>query len=157
MNRTCALVFPLFALLFAASAPAALPANRCAPQATTAIGGAYFITFNVSLASPLPAGAAVLCKARIEPGPAPFQSFSPGIAPVRAAQSLATVAGNTANCSVQIPFYWSVGALGSGIDLSYEIQAVGAFGLSPASRSSRIRVAYPPAGATASLAIPVRF
>ena len=155
MNRRCALVFLLFALLFAAPAPAASPANPRAPQAPATIGGAYFITFNVSLASPLPAGAAVLCKARVEPSPAPFQSFSPGIAP--AARGQAIVTGNTANCTVQIPFYWPVEGLGSGIDLSYEIQAVGASGAPPARRSSRVRVAYPPAGATASLAIPIRF
>ena len=157
MNRVCTLSLSLLLSLVSTVALAATPADPRAPAPPVAVSGSYNVTFNVSVRSMPPAGAAILCKARIVPNLPAFQDFSQKIVPAQSATGLATIANGAANCSVQIPFSWAIGDTSSGVSLSYEIEAIGASGAPPVHARQSIGVPYPARGTATDLAINVRF
>jgi hypothetical protein len=132
------------------------------PSIPSAVSGAYAVHFNVNIASTLPAGAVIVCKARIAPNPQGPGSPAPSdTALAQSATGMATVSRSTANCAVEIPFSWTVRNTQGGVALSYEIQAVDANGSQPvllrASVPQGIAAAYPSAGGIATLDFNVRF
>jgi hypothetical protein len=157
MNRVRTLMLPLVVTLASASALSAPPADPGRAEGLIAVSGSYVLTFNVSLDSAPPAGVAILCKARIAPSLPSFQNPSTRMVPVEMATGLATVTGNSANCSVQIPFSWAVSDPRGGIALSYEVAEVSASGSFAVVRSAQqgIGVAYPAPGGTARVFVHV--
>ncbi len=157
MNRVRTRLPAFLVFLVSTAALAATAADVRAPESPVPVSGAYNVIFNVNLNSMPPAGATILCKARIAPNLAPLQNFSQKIVPAQSATGLATIANSAANCSVQIPFSWAIGDASNGVALSYEIEAVSASGSLPVHARQSIGVAYPARGGTANLAIDVRF
>lgn len=155
-----AILLGAFTLLAGAAPTAPVPQHRGSP---TTLSGVYAITFNVNIASSLPAGAAIVCKAQIVPsqGGGGFMSQQLAAVPVETAAGLATVSGATATCSVEIPFSWTVNSGQSGVSLSYEIDAVGSSGSAPllvrTSAQQGIGEAFPASGGTASVSFNVTF
>jgi len=150
-------------LLLALLAPAVGWAGLPMPGRVEAVGRAYVIRFNLNVASTLPAGATVTCKARLVPnlpgqGNLPSQS---AVVPVETATGVAALTGSTAACAVEIPFSWTVNNTQSGAVLSYEIEAVSVSGSLPvvvrSSAQQGIAVAYPPMGGTVTLSFDVTF
>lgn len=108
------------ALLTSAFAQAAgVPDLRGSP---TTISGVYSLTFNLNLATELPAGTTITCRARVTPnqGGIDLRNRQPAMAPV----ATAAVNGSRATCAAEIPFAWSVTNERGGAMLSYEIDAV---------------------------------
>jgi hypothetical protein len=124
------------------------------PRATTAVTGAYRITFNLTVASSLPASSTLVCKAAITPilrsSDGSIQSL-----PLETVATQARISRGTAVCAVEIPFSWTLPDASTGADLSFEIDAVNPNGSAPAlwrtSFQQGIPVAYPPSGGAASL------
>jgi hypothetical protein len=158
MNRARALMPALLVLLTPAFAWPAPPADARGAESPLAVSGSYSVSFNVNLDAVAPAGTAILCRARIAPNLPSFQNLSQKMVPVESATGVATVSGNTANCSVQIPFSWAVSDPRSGVTLSYEIDAVSGAAARPTPVRARqaIGVAYPATGGTANLVVNVR-
>ena len=161
MSRFRIAVFLLLAslpLLAAASAPVA--EHRGSGPA--AVSGVYSVTFNLNIASELPANSTIVCKAQIAPAGAAFPGFSQQVfaVPVESASSVAAVTGATATCTVEIPFSWTV-QTARGVQLSYQIDAVNAGGALPAvvrtSSQQGIAQPYPASGGVSSLAFSVTF
>ncbi|MDE3189004.1 MAG: hypothetical protein KGM96_15955 [Acidobacteriota bacterium] len=153
----------LMILLLALPAPAVGWAGLPMPCSVDAAGRAYVIRFNLNVASALPAGATVTCKARIVPN-LPGQgnvNGQPAAVPVETATGVAAVTGSTAACAVEIPFSWTANNAPSGAVLSYEIEAVSVAGSLPvvvrSSAQQGIAVAYPGIGRTVSLSFDVTF
>ena len=152
-------------LCLALLAPAAALAVG-APEhrgSTTTVSGVYLVTFNVNIASTLPAGATIVCKAQIVPsqGGGGFLNHQLAAVPVETAAGLATVTGSTATCAVEIPFSWTVNGAQSGVSLSYEIDAVSSSGSAPllvrSSAQQGIGEPFPAAGGSASVSFNVTF
>ena len=145
----------LFALLVTVAALAApAPEHRGAP---TAVSGVYSLTFNLNIASTLPAGAAITCKAQI----VPVQSLEQAAAPMESATAIASVTGSTATCAVEIPFAWTLANPRQDVALSYEIDAFNAQGSLPVvvrtSVQQGIAEPLPASGATSSVSLNVTF
>ena len=128
------------------------------------VGRAYVVRFNLNMASRLPSGAVVTCKARIVPNLAELQNMKgqAEAVPVETATGVAAVTGSTAVCAVEIPFSWTMNGAGGGALLSYEIEAVSvAYGSQPivvrSSAQQGIPVTYPAMGGTANLSFSVTF
>ncbi len=146
---------------------APLPARAAgAPEprgAETTVSGVYSVTFHLNLASTLPAGTTITCRAQIAPQPGGLDlgSPQPGAAPVETAAGLAAVAGSKATCATEIPFSWTVAGAQGGVVLSYEIDAVSSSGSAPllvrSSTRQNIVAAFPAAGGSASLSFNVTF
>jgi hypothetical protein len=149
------------ALLTSAFALAAgVPELRGSPAT---VSGVYSLTFNLSLATQLPAGTTIVCRARIVPNPGGIdlgnQQF-PAI-PTKTVTGLARVTGSTATCAEEIPFSWTVLNGRGGVVLSYEIDAVSDSGSFPllvrTSGQQSLRMAFPAAGERASLSFNLTF
>ena len=156
MTRACVSMLLGSALL---TPGAALAAD---PSTPSAVSGSYAVHFNINIASTLPAGAVIVCKARIAPNLQGLLSLAlPDAAPVQTAAGVATVSGSTATCAVEIPFSWTVRNSRGGVALSYEIEAVDASGSLPvllrATSSQGVAAAYPSTGSTANLNFNVTF
>ncbi|MGB8261920.1 MAG: hypothetical protein WCE75_16275 [Terracidiphilus sp.] len=154
------LLLALAALVPLAAWAGPAPGRRGGNTAT--VSGVYSVTFNLNLASTLPAGATIVCKAQIAPGgQQQFFQSQPAAVPVESAAGVAQVSGATATCAVEIPFSWTVNSSSSGVSLSYEIDAVNATGALPAlvrvSGQQGVAESYPAAGGTASLSFNVTF
>jgi hypothetical protein len=145
MNRVRTLLLLLVVSLASDAAWAAPPADPGRAEGLAAVSGTYVPTLNVSLDSAPPVGAAILCKARIAPNLPSFQNLNNRMVPAETATGLATVSGNSANCSVQIPFSWAVSDPRGGIALIFEVAEVSASGSFAVARSAQqgIGVAYP--------------
>jgi hypothetical protein len=156
MNRARALLFPLLVSLVCV-AWAAPAADQRASNGPATLSGSYSVTFSMRLDAAPQAGAAILCRARIAPNLPSFQNLAHGMLPASTATGLATVDGNSALCSVQIPFSWAVGDTQSGVALSYEIDAISGAGAlpSPVRAQQGIALPYPAAGTASSVAIRV--
>jgi hypothetical protein len=148
-------------LLVALLAPAAALAASAADQGTapTMVSGVYSVTFNLNLASTLPAGTTITCRAQIVPnqgGPSLLNSQFAAI-PVGTARGLAAVTGSTATCMAEIPFSWTQTSAPGGVILSYEIDAVSSSGsarlLVRSSAQQNIGAAFPASGASAGFSI----
>ena len=157
MNRVRTLMLPLVVSLATAAASAAPPADPGRADGLVAVSGSYILTLNVSLDSAPPAGAAILCKARITPNLPSFQNLDSRMVPAESATGLATVTGKSANCSVQIPFSWAVSEAQGGTIVNYEIDAVSPSGSMFVLVCPRegIGVAYPANGGAARIAVRV--
>jgi hypothetical protein len=146
---------------------APLPARAAgAPEqraAETTVSGVYLVNFHLNLASTLPAGTTITCRAQIAPQPGGLDlgNPQPGAAAVDTAAGLTTVAGSRAICATEIPFSWTVAGEPSGIVLSYEIDAVSSSGSAPllvrSSMRQNIVAAFPAAGGSANLSFNVTF
>jgi hypothetical protein len=128
----------------------------------TAVSGVYSVTFHLNMASKLPAGSTIICRARIAPdlgGPNPMNSRS---APFRvAAAGIVTVTGSTATCVAEIPFSWTVEGARGAVLLSYEIDAVSDAGSAPVPLAGSARqgfdVVLPATGGDANLDVNLSF
>jgi hypothetical protein len=143
------------ALLTSASALAAgVPELRGSP---TTVSGIYSLTFNLRIASTLPAGTTITCRARIAPnqGGIELRNQQRPPAPVGAVTALASVTGPTATCAEEIPFSWTVLNARGGVVISYEIDAVSNSGSIPllvrSSGPQNVGVTFPAPGGRASL------
>lgn len=160
MNRT-RISLLLLLVSVASIAWAGPPADPRGGPGPVTVNGAYTVTFHVNLGSPVPTGTAITCRAKIAPNLSGFANMNRGTAPVEAA-SVATVtgsslAGSTANCSVEIPFAWTVINAQDGVALSYEVGLVSG-GMPLAARVQQgIGAAYPSPGGEARLSFTVTF
>jgi hypothetical protein len=157
MRRSRTLAFLLLFPLISAVAFSAPTTERKGSGPST-VAGVYSITFNLNIASTLPAGTTIVCKAQIAPNLPGLQS---GVVPVETAAGVATVTGSTATCLVEIPFSWTLNNAKSGAVLSYEIDAVNASGALPVllrtSALAGTAEPFPAAGATSDLSFSVTF
>jgi hypothetical protein len=143
-----------FALLAAQNGLAAsVPRDR---SPLTTVSGVYSVTFHLNIASKLPAGSTITCRARIAPDQTGLNLINsqPSAFPVAAA-GMATVTGSTATCVAEIPFSWTVENARGGVVLSYEIDAASYAGsasmvLAGSARQSA-GAALPAAGGSANL------
>ena len=149
------------ALLTSASALAAgVPELRGSSFSLT---GVYSLTFNLNIASTLPAGTTIICRARIVPnqGGVDLRGQQTTATPVGTATGLAAVNGSTANCATEIPFSWTVTGARDGVVLSYEIEAVTNSGSFPLlirrSGQQNVGVAFPASGGSARLSFNLTF
>jgi hypothetical protein len=154
--RTLPLFLLALPIFLAAAAPAASLRDESVP---ISVSGVYSVAFNVNLASALPAGTTLLCRAKVSPNASPFNGFSRNIFPSQA--GVAAINGSMATCWVEIPLAWTQNDTSNGAALSYEIQAVSDSGSQPAvlraSTGQGIGVAYPAAGGSAQLNVNVTF
>jgi hypothetical protein len=131
-------------------------------SALAAVSGVYSITFHLNIASKLPAGSTITCRARIAPyqGGQDLMNSQPAAFPVAAA-GLATVTGSTATCVAEIPFSWSMESARGAVVLSYEIDAISSAGSAPVLVAGSARqstgVALPAAGGSANLDVNLSF
>lgn len=156
--------FPMllcFALLSAGAAQAAnVPEDRGAPAT---VSGVYSVTFNLSIASTLPAGTTITCRAQIAPNQGGLNLLNPQLVavPVGTAAGLAAVTGSMATCAAEIPFSWTVTSPQGGVMLSYEIDAVSGSGSAPLlvrrSAQQNIGAAFPASGGSARLSLNLTF
>jgi hypothetical protein len=155
------------ALLASASALAAgIPDLRAS---SLTVSGIYSLTFNLNIASALPAETTITCRAQIVPNPqtVPDQGgFDPGnrqlsAIPVRTVTGRAFVTGSTAICAAEIPFSWTGMSARGGAVLSYEIDAVNGSGSIPllirTTGQQNIGVAFPASGGSARLNFNLNF
>jgi hypothetical protein len=149
------------ALLTSASALAAgIPELRGSP---TTVSGVYSLTFNVRIASTLPAGTTITCRARIAPnqGGIDLRNQQLSAIPLGTVTGLASVSGPTAICAEEIPFSWTLLSARGGVVLSYEIDAVSSSGSNPllvrSSGPQNVGVAYPAPGGRASVSFNLTF
>lgn len=159
MTRACVSMLLCAALLAPGAALAAVPER---PSTPLEVSGVYTVHFNLNIASTLPAGAVIVCKAWIVPNLQGLPSLGqPNAAPVQAAAGVAIVSGSTATCAVEIPFSWTVRNSQGGIALSYEIEDRDASGslsvLLRATPPQGIATAYPSMGGAASLNFDLTF
>jgi len=161
MRRIRILLLLCFALPFLATASAAgVPELR---GSSSTVSGVYSLTFNLNIATALPAGTTITCRAQIVPNQTgaelPNQQFAP--IPVKRVSGVASVTGSTANCAAEIPFSWTGMNARGGVILSYEIDAVSTSGSVPLmvkrSVQQNIPVAYPASGGSARLSFNLIF
>jgi hypothetical protein len=146
-------------LLVAASTAFAggLPDQRGAAT----VSGVYSVTFNLRLASELPAGSMITCRARLVPnqGGNDLRNLQLPATPVAAGQALVT--GSTVTCAAEIPFAWTITSAPDGVVMSYEIQAVSSRGAMPVLlRSSALRLvgtAFPASCGSSGLSLTLIF
>ncbi len=101
----------------AAAAPSDTPRVPPAPESSSAV---YSLTFQLSSATPLPAGVSLVCRARILP--AIPGGDSRNSQPAVAARS---ATGN--QCALELPYSWFGNAIPAAM-LDYEIDAVASSG-----------------------------
>lgn len=118
-------------LLVSATVPA-MGAPELRSNLTT-VNGVYSVTFNLKIASVLPAGSTITCRARIVPysGGLDARNSQLSATPVDSAAGLATVTGSTATCTTEIPFSWTLTNEKGGVVLGYKIEAVSNSGTTP--------------------------
>jgi|WetSurMetagenome_2_1015567.scaffolds.fasta_scaffold329558_1 hypothetical protein len=149
------------ALLISASARAAgVPELRVSPFT---VSGVYSVTFNLNLASQLPAGTTITCRARIAPNLGGLDTGSQQLAriPVKTVAGMARLTGSTATCAAEIPIFWTLLSERGGAVLSYEIDAVSSFGSVPmlvrSSGLQNVAVAFPASGGRTNLSLNLAF
>jgi len=161
MRRIRILLLLCFALPFLATASAAgVPELR---GSSSTVSGVYSLTFNLNIATALPAGTTITCRARIIPNPGradlPNQQLAP--IPVRTVEGVASITGSTANCAAEIPFSWTVPSTQGVAMLSYEIDAVNTSGSTPlvvrSSGQQNVGVAFPGLGGSTRLSFNLIF
>jgi hypothetical protein len=140
------------ALLAPLAALAATPLRHGGSSSSSAVSGVYSVTFNLTIASTLPTGSTITCRAQIAPNQSGSYSFGQSSATlVETATGIATVSGSTATCTVEIPFAWTVSSTRNGVLLSYEVDALTSTSLVVrSSMQQNITEAYPTSGGTVS-------
>jgi hypothetical protein len=124
------------------------------PRSGTApvtVKGAYAVTFHVLAPSTVPDGATILCNAKVTPRLSVLDRLNPGPVPVQSAQGTARVIGSSANCTVQLPFAFSVSDPRKGAALSYRIDAFTSAGPAFLRTQQGIGIDVPKAGETAKV------
>jgi hypothetical protein len=130
---------------------------------STTVSGVYSVTFNLSIASRLPAGTTISCRAQLVPSSGGLTLLNPRLVafPAEKATGLAAVNGSTATCATEIPFCWTAASAQGGVVLSYEIDAVSNSGSAPmllrSSAQQNLGVAFPASGGNASLSLNLTF
>ena len=109
--------------------------NHPEPDATvTPTTGTIELTLTITLKTPLPKGGVVICGADIS---ATSTNLSTAMTAVyeEQANSLATVSGSTATCTVNVPYEWAIAAASTtvedGLTGSYTIEMATATGTLP--------------------------
>ena len=152
------LLLCLALLAWSAASAVGLPLQHGGPMA---VSGVYSVTFRLNLASTLPAGSIITCRARLAPIPSglDLRNEQLGATPVAAGQT--GVTGSTATCAAEIPFSWTVTSPPGGVALFYEIDAVSPQGaasiLLRSSAQRQISAAFPAAGGSANLTLSLVF
>ncbi|MFY9854092.1 MAG: hypothetical protein WAK26_09480 [Terracidiphilus sp.] len=119
-----------FALVAVQSGLAASVPREHSP--VTVVSGVYSVAFHLNMASKLPAGSTIICRAHIAPDQgSPDLMNSPSATFPVAASGLVTVTGSTATCVAEIPFSWTLESARGPFILSYEIEAVSCAGTAP--------------------------
>jgi hypothetical protein len=113
--------------------------------------GAYVVTFHVLAPSTVPDGATILCNAKVTPRLSILDRLNPGPAPAESAQGSAKVVGSSANCTVELPFAFSVSDPGKGAALSYRIDAYTSAGPAFLRTQQGIGIDVPKPGQTSNL------
>ena len=113
--------------------------------------GAYAVTFHVLAPSTVPDGATIVCDAKVTPHLSILDRLNPGPAPATLAQGTAKVIGSAANCTVQLPFAFSVSDPRKGAALSYRIEAFTSAGPAFLRTQQGIGINMPKASETANL------
>lgn len=157
MKRTRVPQILLLALLASAAAWAAPAADQCNGAVPVAVSGVYSVTFNVQVSSATVPGGTISCRAKIAPNLPGFENRSRGVVPVESSRGVVALIGSFANCTVEIPFSWTVADTQNGVALSYEIDAVSGAGMAAVRTQQGIGVAYPEMGGAASLRLNVAF
>jgi hypothetical protein len=133
------------------------------PGNSFTVSGVYSLSFNVSLASRLPAGTTITCRVRIAPNQGGFNPGNQQLAPipVRTVAGPGEMTGSTATCAAEIPFSWTVLSVRDGAVLSYEVDAVSNSGSIPlvirSSGQQNLGVAFPASGGSARLSFNLTF
>ncbi len=128
-----------------------------------AVGGVFVIHFHLNVASTLPAGSTITCKARIAPDAPTLAEAGrrSAVTPVETATGVALITGSAAECAVEIPFSWTVNDAQSGVTLSYQVEAISVSGPFPlvvrSSAQEGIGLDYPPQGANGGIRFNVTF
>lgn len=149
----------LYAALLAWTAASA--AGLPQPSGPMAVSGVYSVIFHLNLASTLPAGSILTCRARLAPisGALDLRNLQLAATPVAAGQ--VSVTGATATCAAEIPFSWTVTSPPGGVELFYEIDAVSIQGAAPTllrtSAQRQLSAAFPAAGGSAHLSLSLTF
>ena len=117
--------------------------------------GAYAVTCHVLAPSTVPDGATIVCKANVTPHLSILDRLNPGPSPVQSAQGTAKVVGSEANCTVQLPFAFSVSDPSKGAALSYRIDAFTSAGPAFLRTQQGIGINVPKPGETANLNLKV--
>jgi hypothetical protein len=123
-----------------------------APAGAATAHGVYLLTFDLSGATQMPAGARIRCKARVIPhlGSGGNLSMEPAVTGIAST-------GSKPECRVELPFSWTVKAHDGAI-LSYEIEVVSGEGTRVwAVAGQGIGVSFPQAGTIARMNFMVRF
>jgi hypothetical protein len=125
---------------------------------STTVSGVYSVTFNLSIASRLPAGTTLSCRAQLAPSSGVQTLLNPRLAAVSAetATELAKITGSTATCAAEIPFSWTTASARGGVVLNYEIDAVSNTGAVPVAQKT-LGVALPASGGNASISLNLTF
>jgi hypothetical protein len=154
---------PLLLCLALLASSAALAANVPENRSTwTTVSGVYAVTFHLSIASRLPAGSTITCRAQVVPSQGGPDLWNPELAatPV-VATGQAAVRGPTATCATEIPFSWTVTRGRGEVVVSYEINAVSNAGPTPVlvRRSARqgFSTAFPAADGNTNLSVDLAF
>jgi hypothetical protein len=148
-------------LLSVALLAAAFATSAVGQEHFTTVSGVYAVTFNLRIASTLPAGTTITCRARIVPSQGDLDLRNQQFAafPVGTAAGRVAVTGSTATCAAEIPFSWTVTSGQGGLMLSYEIDVVTTSGSAPMllrrSASQGISTAFPASGGSTSLSLNV--
>jgi len=144
------------ALLAAVAAPAADGPELRSTSAT--VSGVYSVTFNLSIASRLPAGTTISCRAQLVPFTGGQALLNPRVAalPAKTATGLTMVTGSTATCATEIPFSWTAASARGGVVLNYEIDAVSSSGGALIVHKT-LGVALPASSGNASLSLNLTF
>jgi hypothetical protein len=131
------------------------------PSGLIAVRGVYSVIFHVNLASTLPAGSIITCRARLAPIPSGLDLRSAPLAASPVAAGQVTVNSSTAICAAEIPFSWTMTSSPGGVELFYEIDAVSLQGAAPillrSSAQQQVSAAFPAAGGSANLSLSLVF
>ncbi len=156
-----ALIRNLLTCLLPLAGCAACAAGLPQPGSPIAVSGVYSVTFHLNLATTLPVGSVITCRARMMPVPGglDLRNTQLPVTPVVAGQ--ASVTGSSATCATEIPFAWTVTSTPGGVELFYEIDAVSLQGAEPillrSSSPRQLSAAFPNSGGGASLSLNLIF
>jgi hypothetical protein len=123
--------------------------------ATATASGSYALTFHIAAPTTVPSGSTITCQAAVTPRLSILDRLASRPAPIASVQGVGKVVGSSGDCTVQVPFAFTVRDPGNGATLSYRIDAFTFAGPAFLRTQQGINVAYPQAGKTASLQLGV--
>lgn len=132
MKRIYSLLAPLAVLVAAGTQVSAGPVDVSGPSAASpVVRGTYELTLHLSSARPVPSGASVVCKARVEP-------LLPGGRALNTQPAAVAAPGKNGTCSFQLPFWTPVDSQARQVSLSYTVEAVSDAGAFPLRQGSML-------------------